>query len=148
MVPSITDTSLQPMRFTPHDIQKQLEMLNTAKATGPDNILAIVLKTCDPELATLLAKLFQYSYNTSIYPTMWRIAQACPVQLVSYHPNRLLSDISKVMERVINSAIKQHLLGNNLLSDAQFGFCQGRSALDFITALVQTWTKELNYRRE
>eukprot|EP00061_Rhincodon_typus_P016705 g45056.t1 len=32
---------------------------------GPDNIAAIVLKTCASELAVYLAKLFQYSYNTA-----------------------------------------------------------------------------------
>eukprot|EP00061_Rhincodon_typus_P007357 g28973.t1 len=58
----------------PHD-EGIVEILDTAKATGPDNILAIVLKTCSPELDTPLAKLFQYSYNTGIYPTMWKIAQ-------------------------------------------------------------------------
>eukprot|EP00061_Rhincodon_typus_P008027 g30266.t1 len=56
--------------------------------------------------------------------------------------------ISKMMENVINSAIKQHLLSNNLLSNTQFGFCQGHSAPDPITALIQTWTKELNSRGE
>eukprot|EP00061_Rhincodon_typus_P006798 g27811.t1 len=52
------------------------------------------------------------------------------------------------MEAVINSATKQHLLSNNLLSDAQFGLRQCYSVSDLITALVQTWTKELNSRSE
>eukprot|EP00061_Rhincodon_typus_P017518 g46238.t1 len=39
-----------PVRFTPHK-EKRLEALDTAKATGPDNILAIVLKICAPEHA-------------------------------------------------------------------------------------------------
>jgi len=60
----------------------------------------------------------------------------------------LLSIISKVIEGIINSAIKQHLVSNNLLSDAQFGFCQGHSAPDLITTLVQIWTKVLNFRGE
>ncbi|XP_072328082.1 nuclear receptor subfamily 2 group C member 2 isoform X3 [Scyliorhinus torazame] len=36
--------------------------------------------------------------------------------------------VSKVMEGVINSALKQHLLSNNLLTDAQFVFRQDHSA--------------------
>eukprot|EP00061_Rhincodon_typus_P011501 g36557.t1 len=75
VVPSITITSLRPYRVTPCDIKKRLEALDIAKATGPDNIPAIVLKTCVPELAAFLAKLFQYSYNTGIYATTWKIAQ-------------------------------------------------------------------------
>eukprot|EP00061_Rhincodon_typus_P002273 g17050.t1 len=122
---------------------------------SPDNILAIVLKTCSPELAAPLAKLFQHRYNTGIYPTMWKIAQVYPgdkkqdkANPANYCPISLLSIIRKVMEGVTNSAIKQRLLSDDLLSDAQFGSCQGHSASDFITALVQTWTKELNSRGE
>eukprot|EP00061_Rhincodon_typus_P011223 g36083.t1 len=138
-------TILSVAEVTPHDINKPLETLATTKAMGPDNILEIVLKTYAPELATPLAKLFQYSYNTEIYPVMWKIAQVCPVRkkqdksnLANYHPISLLSVISKVMEGVINSTIQQHLLSN-----ARFGFHQGHSAPDLITALVQTRTKEL-----
>eukprot|EP00061_Rhincodon_typus_P015681 g43488.t1 len=75
VIPSITDTSLQSIWFTLCDIKKRLEALDGAKAVGPDNIPAIVLKTCAPELAVPLAKLFQYSYNVGIYPTMWKVAQ-------------------------------------------------------------------------
>eukprot|EP00061_Rhincodon_typus_P004175 g21917.t1 len=131
-------------------MKKWLETLDTAKAMGPDNIPAIVLKTCAPQLPTPIAKLFQYSYNTDILLKMWKIAQVCPVHkkqdksdLVNYCLISLFSIISKVMEGVSNSAIKQHVFSNNLLSDAQFGFHQGHSVPDLITALVQTWTKEL-----
>eukprot|EP00061_Rhincodon_typus_P010000 g33929.t1 len=80
----------------------------------PDIIPAILPKTCAPELAANLAKLFQ---NNSIYRS------------ISLH-----SIISKAMEGVIDSAIKQHLPSNILLSDAQFGFRQGHSAPGLITA--------------
>eukprot|EP00061_Rhincodon_typus_P008655 g31460.t1 len=104
VVPSITDTSLQPVLFTPCDFKKWLETLDIAKSMGSDNIMAIVLKTCAPELAAPLAKLFQYSYNIDIYPT-WKIAQVCPgtekqdkCNPASSCPISLLSIISKVME--------------------------------------------------
>eukprot|EP00061_Rhincodon_typus_P000252 g11050.t1 len=81
---------------------------------------------------------------------MWKIAQVGPVHkkqdksnLANYHSVNLLLIISKVMEGVTNSAIKQHLL-----SEVQFGFRQGHSAPDLITVLVQTWTKELHSRGE
>eukprot|EP00061_Rhincodon_typus_P016009 g43997.t1 len=112
-------------------IKKRLETLDTAKTTGPDTIPAIILKTCAPECAAPLAKLFQYSYNAGIYLAMWKISQVClghkkqdRSSPASYRPISLLSVIGKVMEDVKNSTIKQHLLNNNLLSDAQFGFCQ------------------------
>eukprot|EP00061_Rhincodon_typus_P014172 g41039.t1 len=49
VVPNNTDTS---------DIKKQLETLDTAKATDPGKVPVIVLKICAPELAVSVAKLF------------------------------------------------------------------------------------------
>eukprot|EP00061_Rhincodon_typus_P005701 g25541.t1 len=74
-VPIITDASLQPNGLTLPDIEKQLETLVTAKSMGHDTILAIVQKTCAPELAAPLANLFWYNYITSINLTMWKIFQ-------------------------------------------------------------------------
>ncbi|XP_067874524.1 uncharacterized protein [Heterodontus francisci] len=93
-VPSITDARLQPIRFTPRDIKKRLKALDTAKALGPDNIPAIVPKTCAPEHASSLSKLFQCSDNTGISPAMWKIDQVCPLHKTqeksnpaNYHPS-------------------------------------------------------------
>eukprot|EP00061_Rhincodon_typus_P002508 g17742.t1 len=68
---------------------------------------------------------------------MWKFAQVWPVHkkqdksnLTNYHPISLLSVISKVMEGVINSAVKGH------------------SAPDLITAFVEIWTKQLDSRGE
>eukprot|EP00061_Rhincodon_typus_P009851 g33661.t1 len=101
-----------------------------------------VLKTGASELAAPLPKLFQYSYNTGTYPSTWKIALICLVpkkqdksNAANYCPISLLSIISKVMIGIVDCAIEQHLLSN-----AQLGFCQGHSAPDLITALVQTWT--------
>eukprot|EP00061_Rhincodon_typus_P002646 g18107.t1 len=98
---------------------------------GPDNILAIALNTCASEPAAPLARLIQYSYNTVIYLIKWKIAQVYPVHkkqdksnLDNYSSISLCPIIRKVLEGVITNTIKQHLLSNNLLSDAQFGFRQ------------------------
>eukprot|EP00061_Rhincodon_typus_P005630 g25384.t1 len=121
---------------------------------GPDNILAIVLKTWAPELAASLGKLFQYSYNTDIYLIIWKTAQAYPVHIqqdtsypANYHPISLLSIVSKLMESVINSAIKQHLLSNNPIRDTQFVFCQGHSVPDFLPSLGSIMDKRTEFQR-
>eukprot|EP00061_Rhincodon_typus_P004315 g22278.t1 len=54
------------------DIKKRLKALATAKAKEIDKFLAIALKTCAPELATPLAKLFLY---IAIFLRRWKIAQ-------------------------------------------------------------------------
>ena len=46
-----------------------LLQLDTSKSKGPDGISAIVLKTCAPELASILNKLFQLSYTLGQFLT-------------------------------------------------------------------------------
>ncbi|XP_067857545.1 deleted in malignant brain tumors 1 protein-like [Heptranchias perlo] len=69
-------------RFNPRDIKKWLSALDTEKVTGPDNIPAVALKTCAPGLVMPPAKLYQYSDNTGIYPTKWKIPQ-CQAMTIS-----------------------------------------------------------------
>ena len=40
---------------------------------------AIVLKSCAPELAPVLNKLFQLSYNLGIFPSSWKLAHIFPI---------------------------------------------------------------------
>jgi len=49
-----------------HKVRQVLLQLNTSKSSSPDGIPAIVPKSCAPELASLLNKLFQLSYNLGI----------------------------------------------------------------------------------
>ena len=57
-----------PIKFSKRKVRKVLLQLNTSKSRGPDGIPAIVLKSCSPELAPVLDRLFQLSYNLGIIP--------------------------------------------------------------------------------
>jgi len=52
------------------------------------------------------------------------------------------------MESIIASDIKSFLFSNGLLSDDQFGFRRGHSALDMLLLLSQQWMEVLNAGRE
>uniref|UniRef100_UPI00398F4981 solute carrier family 15 member 1-like n=1 Tax=Pristiophorus japonicus TaxID=55135 RepID=UPI00398F4981 len=53
-----------------------------------------------------------------------------------YHLISLITIISKVMEGVVDSAVKRLLLTNNLFIDARFEFCQDHLAPDLVIALT------------
>ena len=55
---------MPPITVDEAGVRKLLQNLNPCKATGPDNIPAFVLKNTTPELAPLLAELFQLSLDT------------------------------------------------------------------------------------
>ena len=78
---NLDDQGVQPHDFplqnslchplsSPHKkFHQNFFQLETSKSKGPDGIPAIVLKTCAPELAPILNKLFQLSYTLSTFPT-------------------------------------------------------------------------------
>ncbi|KAG1693981.1 N-acetylated-alpha-linked acidic dipeptidase 2 [Nymphon striatum] len=51
--------SMPSIKFSTRKVRKALLLLNISTSKGPDDIPAIVLKTCAPELAPVLNKLFQ-----------------------------------------------------------------------------------------
>ena len=52
-----------------------------------------------------------------------------------YRPISLLSDVSKLLEKLIQSRISEHLAEHAPISDAQWGFQKGKST---VTALLST----------
>lgn len=50
----------------------------------------------------------------------------------SYRPISLLSMIGKLCKKLVSSRINTKLVGENSLSDRQYGFMQGRSTEDAI----------------
>ena len=48
--------------------EKLLDNINIHKASGPDKIPNIILKTCSREISPALANIFQQSLDTGILP--------------------------------------------------------------------------------
>ena len=71
--------TISPIKLSTHKVRKALLQLNTSKSSGPDGIPAMVLKSCVPELAPVLNKPFQLSYNLGIFLSSWKIAHLFPI---------------------------------------------------------------------
>ena len=46
--------------------------LDSSKASGPDCILVVILKNCEPELSYILTKLFIMCLKESCFPDCWK----------------------------------------------------------------------------
>ena len=71
--------TMSPIKFSTRKVRKAFLQLNTSKSSRPNGIPAIVLKSCAPELARVLNKLFQISYNLGIFPSSWKLAHVFPI---------------------------------------------------------------------
>lgn len=111
------------------DVKDTLQMLNTSKATGPDNLNPMLLKQASSELTYPLTKLFNLSLQNSSFPSLWKTSNVVPVfkkgsaNIASnYRPISLLSVLGECMERCIFKHIYNYLHSKNILIPQQSGF--------------------------
>ena len=60
-------------------VEKLLDNINIHKASGPDKIPNIILKTCSKEISPALANIFQQRLDTGTLPNDWRNANISPI---------------------------------------------------------------------
>ena len=70
--------TMSPIKFSTRKVRQTLLQLDTSKSKGPGGIPARVLKTCAPEVAPILNKLFQLSYTLGTFLTSWKQAHVFP----------------------------------------------------------------------
>ena len=117
-----------------HGIQKMLENLNPHKATGPDDICPMFLKTLASSIASILMIVYKKSYNTGKLPDDWKSANVIPVfkkgntsLAANYRPISLTCVSCKIMKHIITSNVMRHASTHNILYHLQHGFRDKRS---------------------
>ena len=131
--PSASD-SLSEVTILDTDVYNVLANLDTSKATGPDEIPPIVLSTCASALCKPLHYLFCLCLDSGYLPSEWKVHKVIPVfksgdhsLITNYRPISLLSNISKVLERLIYDKIIDHV--TPYIKPIQFGFMSNRSTI-------------------
>ena len=78
----------------------------------------------------------QKSFDEGVVPSDWKLANVCPIykkgsraHAMNYRPVSLTSQICKLLESIIRTAVVAHLDKFNLIKDSQHGFRRGRSCL-------------------
>ncbi len=124
------------------EINKVIDKLKSKKAPGLDNIPNEVLKSV--AIRNCLLKLFQYYFDTGLFPNCWNRAIIKPIPKSRSKDPRiplndrginLLSSVYKAYGCIINKRIVSFLENNNLLDDVQNGFRHDRNCIDHIYVL-------------
>ena len=150
-----TDAELSTVSIRCSDVCRLLQTLSPNKATGPDGISARVLRECATELAPSLTSLFCLSLEKGLIPSGWKHGRITPVHKSgnksnpdNYRPISILPIVSKILEKIVNRQLLQHLTANGLLPQRQFGFQPGRSAMDMTAGMTQAWSDALDRGQE
>ena len=129
-----------------------ISSLNSDKASGPNSIPYGILFLLKNEILKQLADLFNLSFMTSVFPSQLKTAKVIPVffkkdsklDYSNYCPISLLSNIEKILEKLMYKRLYTFLNNNNINYNLQFGFRQQCSASHALINITETIRKALD----
>ena len=130
---------------TSTEVTRAIEKCNKNSACGDDKLPYTAIAKAHQSQPSLLPQLFTASLRTGCFPTAWKHANCVvipkggkrdPHTAKSYRPISLLSNVSKVFEKMVARRIAQASLATGALCSTQFGAIENRSAVDALFALT------------
>ena len=125
------------------EVYRIISNLKDSAAPGWDGIANKILKLNKCHLVPAIVFLCNLSISSGEVPTVMKMANVCPIyksgdkSLISnYRPISLLTSLSKILEKIMNTRLLHYLEKNGILSNNQFGFRKNRSTEDAVTSLV------------
>ena len=103
----------------------------------------VVVRNYEPKLSYMLAELLNKFRKQSCFPDSWKLSLLVPVYknvgersiAKNYDPVSVLFVVSKVLEKLVNNRIVDHLEKLCLFSDFQYGFRSSLSTADLLTVV-------------
>ena len=141
-----TDTTI-----TVEEVKQAIKDAPKKKSSGPDDITVLHLKHQGENALNLLAKLFTNVVNKNIIPQIWKLANIVPIPKPdkdlnvgkSYRPISLISNIAKILERIILKRIQPHLPNK----EYQHGYKRKHSTTTALQHLTNTIAQGFNKKR-
>ena len=134
-----------------HEVNLIISSLNSDKSTGPNSLPTKILKLLKNDISTHLADIFNLSFSSGVFPSILKIAKVIPVHkkeskqfCSNYRPISLLSNIDKIIEKIMYNRIYKFLDKNNIIYSLQFGFWQHYSTSYALLNLTEAIMKALD----
>ena len=111
------------------EIANIISSLNINKACGPFSIPNKILILLKQDISLQLADLFNLSFSSGSFPSILKTAKVVLVfkkgsklDCCNYRPISLLSNVEKILEKLMYKRAYNFLTENNIIYDLQFGF--------------------------
>ena len=120
------------------EVKRALESITTSKASGGDGIPVELFQILKDDAVKVLHSICQQIWKTQQWPQDWKSSVFIPIpkkgnakECSNYHTIALISHASKVMLKILQARLQQHV--NCELPDVQAGFRKGRGTRDKIS---------------
>ena len=138
-----TNTRIDTVTFSEHNILSIICSINQNKAHGWDNVSTRMMQKCENSIILPLAIIFKTALNSGIYPDQWKKANVVAVHekdsknlLKSYRPISLLRIFGKIFEKCIYDALYIYFELNSIFFPCQSGFCKEDSCVSQLLAIT------------
>ena len=131
-----------------HKVILIISSLGSTKSVGSNSIPTIILKLLKNDISCQLTNLLNMSFTSGVFSSALKIAKAVPVHkkdstldFSNYRPITLLSDLDKILEKIMYTRIFKFFNNNNLFYPLQFGFTQNYCTTHVLISLAETIRK-------
>lgn len=107
------------------------------KSGGIDKISVMTLKCLMKFIVNPMEHIFNLCFDKCVWPDKLKCAEVIPVfkggdktSMSNYRPISLISNIAKVMEKIVHKRLYSFLIKNKIISEKQFGFLKNKGTTD------------------
>lgn len=138
------------------EVVKTIMNLKNRSAPGEDSIYSSVMKKMANSIASPLSHIFNLSFEKGIFPNIFKTAVITPIyknkgkktDLLNYRPIAVLSNISKVLEKLVQTRLEKFLDEKELISPCQFGFRKKLGTEDALINLTSFIHKNIDINKK
>ena len=134
-----------------NEIENIISSLNPKKATGPNSIPSDILHLLKKDISHPLTTIFNISLSTGVHPDLLKIAKTIPIykkgskiDLCNYRPISLLSNLNKILEKLMFNRLYKFLEDQNCIYNLQFGFRRKHSTIHALIGITEEIRKALD----
>ena len=127
-----------------NEVSDVIASLDLHKAIGPNSIPTKLLKLLNKDISNPLAGLYNLSFSTGMFPSILKVSKIIPIHkkdskiiCSNYRPISLLSNLGKILERLMYNRVYKFLEKNSLIYSLQFGFRQKHSTSHALIHLTE-----------
>ena len=136
-----------------NEILNIVKNLKSKKSTDNTDIDMILIKNIIHNIVEPFTHICNQSFLKGIFPNKMKTAKVIPIykagdrhQFTNYRPISLLSQFSKILEKLFVARLDNFIEKYQLLSEHQYGFRSNRSTLMAVTELVESISTGMNNR--
>ena len=129
---------------TPQEVADLIKLIDTNKSAGPNSIPNRILKELADAISVPISSICNNSFISGIYPDILKISKVIPIhkkesklEVANYRPISLLSNIDKILEKLMFNRLYQFLESNKCLYELQFGFRQKHSTNHALLSMTE-----------